>query len=281
MNCVEYAINYVMNSDVDDYLLKLAFENPNAGFTGNWYEIVTTSTVAQGIRERVIHQVVLPGCNVMGGKTELLDLSGAFKRDIGNNCLEVNVPDALTGGRHIIDVEQIYIGTLNTLAAVTGFGAQTNVGCQGGVINEMMQGMIGSLSGNANIPHVYTNIQMLGNNSFVIIGCNNGSNALTAKCLMEFDAGLSSIHVRAYQAFSEMVLLAVKAYIYRNCRRPAQEAVMRSGVPIDEIKDDINEYRDCWQQYNEYMNTTWTKYMAYSDNQKVFDNINMTVPSRL
>ncbi|UYE93404.1 hypothetical protein [Shewanella phage FishSpeaker] len=281
MNCVDYAINYVMNSDVDDYLLKLAFENPNSGFTGNWYALVTNNTVSQGIREKVIHQTILPACNVMGGKTEFIDLTGAFKRDIGSNCIEVNVPDALTGGRHIIDVEQVYLGTMTTVPAATGVGINSNIGCGGGVLNEMMQGMIGSLSGNVNIPPTYTNIHMLGNNSFVIVGCNNGTNSLTAKCLMEYDAGLSSIHPRAYQAFSEMVLLAVKAFIFRNCRRPAQEAVIRSGVPIDEIKDDINEYRDCWQQYNEYLNTTWTKYMAYSDSQKIFDNINMTVPSRL
>lgn len=281
MNCVDYAINYVMNSDVDDYLLKLAFENPNAGFSGNWYSLVTNTTISQGIRERVIHQVVLPACNVMGGKTEFIDLTGAFRRDVGSNCLEVNVPDQLTGGRHIIDVEQVYIGTMTTTSASTGIGVQTNLNCGGGVMNEMMQGMIGSLAGNAAIPTVYTNIQMLGNNSFVIVGCNNGSNSLTAKCLMEYDPGLSSIHPRAFQAFSEMVLLAVKAFIYRNCRRPAQEAVIRSGVPIDEIKDDINEYRDSWQLFNEYFNTTWSKYMAYSDSQKIYDNINMTVPSRL
>lgn len=281
MNCVDYAINYVMNSDIDDYILKLAFENPNAGFTGNWYALVNNTTIAQGIRERVIHQIVLPACNVMGGKTEFIDLSGAFRRDIGNSCIEVNVPDQLTGGRHIIDVEQIYLGTMTSVVGNAAMGVNADMGCGQGVMNEMMQGMISSLSGNASMPPVYTNIHMLGNNSFVIVGCNNGTTTLTAKCLMEYDSGLSSIHPRAHQFFAEMVLLAVKAFIYRTCRRPAQEAVVRSGVPIDEIKDDINEYRDSFASYNEYFNTTWTKYMSYSDRQKTHENIMMTVPSRM
>lgn len=281
MNCVDYAINYVMNSDIDDYILKLAFENPNSGFTGNWYGLVNNTTVAQGIRERVIFQTVLPACNVMGGKTEFVDLTTASKRDIGAGCVEVNVPDQLTGGRHIIDVEEIYLGTMTSMNGVMGAGLSGDASCGQGTMHEMMQGMVNSLAGNRSIPTTYTNIHMLGNNSFVIVGCNNGTNSLTAKCLMEYDEGLSSIHPRAYQFFGHLVLLAVKAYIYRNCRRPAQEAVIRCGVPIDEIKDDIMEYRDSWQEYNDYFNTSWTKRMAYSDAQKVYENITMTVPSRL
>lgn len=281
MNCVDFAINEVLNADIDEYLLKLAFENPNSGFTGNWYNMVNATTVPQAIREKVIHQMVLPRCNVMGGKTEFIDLSGALIRDLGNGVVEVNVPDVLTGGRHIISVEQIYLGTMNSAVGAVSMGVNSDSMCGQGTMNEMMTSFIDSVSGNRSMPPVYTNIHMTGTNSFVIVGASSGTFTMTAKCLMEYDQGLSSIHPKGFTVFSEAVLLAVKAYIFRTCRRPAQEAVVRSGVAIDDIKDDIADYRDSFQQFKEFFDTKWTKTMTYSDKQKVQENIFMTTPSRI
>jgi len=88
MNPIDYAINRVMGSDLDEYLLKLAFENPNTNYAGNWYNVVTPTSIQQGIREQVIYRTVLPACNVNGGKTEHIDLSGSQMMDKGNGCVE-------------------------------------------------------------------------------------------------------------------------------------------------------------------------------------------------
>ena len=280
MNCVDYAINMITGSDIDEYILKLAFENPNANFTGNWYGLLGNTTVAQGIREKVIHRTVLPACNVGGGKTEYVDLTGARIRDLGNGYLEVNVPESLTGGRKIISVIEVYLGSMSSAAGMLSMGVNENTQCGQGSLTDMMQGLVDSLSSNRTVPPTYTNIHMTGNNSFVIVGMNSGTFSLTAKCMLEFDQGMSSIVPQAYDTFGDLCLMATKAYIYRTCRRPTQEAVMRAGVALDSIKDDIDEYRDAWKDYREFFNTTWTKTMAYSDTQRVWNSIGATVPSR-
>lgn len=280
-NCCDYAINRVTGgSDIDDYLLELAFKNPNGNFAGNWYNLVNQTTVSQGILEKVIHRTVLPACNVNGGKTEMIDLSGARIRDVGHNCVEVNVPDSITGGRKIVSVNEVYLGSMNSSAGMFSMGISGNTGCGEGAISDAVNNLIDGLSSNRSMPVTYTNIHMTGNNSFVINGMTSGTFSMTAKVVLEYDSGLSSIHPHHYEYFAELVELAVKAYIYRTCKRPTQEAIMRSGVPLDGIRDDINEYRDAWASYKEYLTTTWTKCMTYSDQQRVKDSVFMSVPRR-
>lgn len=282
MNCVDYAINRVLNgSDIDPYVLDLAFKNPNANYAGNWYNLVNQTTVEQGIREKVIHRTVLPACNVGGGKTEFLDLSGASMTDLGNGCVEVNVPDVSTGGRKIVSVTEVYLGAMTSAVGQLGMAVSENTMCGSGAGNDMLQGLVDGLAPQRSFPLTYTNLHMKGNNCFVIFGLPNGNISLSAKAVLEYDSGMSSISPRHYEYFAQLVEHAVKAYIYKTCRRPTAEAVMRSGIPLSDIKEDIAEYRDAWTQYQEYFNDTWRRCMAWSDRQLVVDTVNAAVPRRM
>lgn len=281
MNCVDFAINRVMGCDISDYLFKLAFENPNANYNGNWYNIQGQTTIQQGIREQIIFRQILPASSVNGGKTEHIDLSGSKMMDKGNGCVEVNVPDIATGGRKIISVNEVYLGSMTSATGMLGMGMNDGTDCGQGAISDMMQGLIDGMTPSRSMPHTYTNVHMTGNNSFVIFGLNSGTFSMTAKCILEYDQGLSSIHPRHYNVFAELVERAVKAYIYKKCKGPTQEAVIRSGVPLQDIKDEIMEYRDAWTQYKEYFDNEWTRCMAWSDNQLVQDMTRMSVPRRM
>lgn len=281
MNPIDYAINRVMGSDLDEYLLKLAFENPNTNYAGNWFNVTTPTSIQQGIREQVIFRTVLPACNVNGGKTELIDLTGAQMMDKGNGCIEFNVPDVFTGGRKIVSVNEVYMGSMTSATGMLGMSMNDASLCGQGSVSDMMQGLVDGLASNRSMPITYTNVQMTGNNSFVVFGLNAGTFSMTAKCILEYDEGMSSIHPRHYEHFAELVELAVKAAIYRKCKRPTQEAVIRSGIPLESIADDIGELRDAWTQYKEYLAGTWTLCMAYSDQQLKVDTIRMSVPRRM
>lgn len=282
MNCVDYAINRVVaGSDIDPYLLDLAFKNPNANYAGNWMNLVNQTTVEQGIREKVIHRIVLPACNVAGGKTEYVSLSGSRIVDLGNMCIEVNVPDTVTGGRKIVSITEVYLGAMNSASGMLGMAMSDNAMCGQGSMTDMVQGLIDGVTSSRNFPITYTNIHMKGNNCFVLFGVPAGTYQLSAKCVLEYDSGLSSISPRHFEYFAKLVELAVKGYIYKHCKRPTAEAVMRSGIAMQDIKDDIMEFRDAWTQYEEYLNDTWRRCMAYSDRLLVHDTVSAMVPRRM
>lgn len=282
MSCVEYAINRIHGSDIDEYLLKLAFEkNPNNNWSGNWFNTVNQTTVDQGIREKVIHQTVLPACNTRGGKTEYIDLAGSKIRDLGNGCIEINVPDIVTGGRKIISVAEVYLGSMTSATGMLGVGLNESAICGQGSVSDMTSALVDSLAPSRNFPVTYTNLHMTGHNSFVIFGLNSGVMSMSAQMTLEYDEGLSSINQRHWEAFADLVELAVKSYIYRTCRRPTSEAVERSGVALSDIRDDIDSYRDAWTEYKEYLKTTWTNIMAWNDRAAVNKNIQSAVPRRM
>jgi len=121
MNCVDYAINEIVNAgDIPSYLLKLAFEKPNGNFLDNYFDMVNQSTIEQGIREKVIHQTVLPRCHIQGGMIEWLDLTSATMIDMGQGNVKIQVPDFITGGRKIISILEIYQGSMNSTSGVLG-----------------------------------------------------------------------------------------------------------------------------------------------------------------
>lgn len=280
MSCVEHAINMVCNSDIDQYLLELAFHNPNTNFLGNWYNVVDQNTVEQGIREKVIHGFVLPSCQINGGKTEFIDLYGSRVRDMGNGCIECKTPLFVTGGRHIVSVIEVYLGSLNSVTGILGMNTSQNA-CGQGVMNEMMSNMLDSMNTSRAIPQSYTNIHMNGNNSFVIFGMTNPLFAMCAKVILEYDDQLGSIHPRCWDTFGDLCILATKAHIYKTCKRPTEEAVNRSGVNLSDVKDDIAEYRDAWKEYRELFKTTWTKMMSYSDVNRKMSAVQSITPRRM
>jgi len=280
MSCVEHAINMVQNSDIDQYLLELAFANPNGNFAGNWYDYVDQTTVEQGIREKVIHASVLPSCKINGGRTEFIDLYGSRVRDMGNGCVEVKCPLGITGGRHIVNVTEVYLGSLNSVTGTLGLNSSSSA-CGQGVMNEMLSGVLDSLQSSRAMPTSFTTIHMNGNNSFVIEGMTNPLFSMVAKMILEYDDSLSVIDPRSWDMFGDLCILATKNYIFRTCKRPAEEAVRRSGVSLDNIRDDISEYRDAWQQYRELFKTSWTKAMGYSDVRRVASSIAAIVPRRM
>lgn len=281
MNCVDYALNKVINgSDIPDYLLELAFANPNGNLIGNWGNQYAQSTIQQGIRERIIHGVLLPRCDVQGGVTELIDLTGSRIEYLGQGMQLVNVPDFLTGGRKIISIPEIYQGAINASSGILSVLGSMN-SCGVGTINDSLNSMINGMLPNRDIPQTFTNITMLGNNAFVIHGAPSGLFSLTAKAILSYDAGLSTINPRVYDTFGDLAILQTKNFIWKTCRYRVDEAVVRSGVPIDSIRDDISEYRDANTQYEELWKSKWIKAMTYSDQDRKYNAIRNMVPSRI
>lgn len=281
MNCVDYAINEVINGgDISEYVLELAFSNPNQNIVDNWSADPVNYSVEQGLRERVIHGVVLKRCNVQGGVTEYLDLTGSSIINIGNSKVQVQVPDFITGGRKIVSVPEVYQGSIGASSGVLSLAAQ-NIACGEGTLNDMLSGMINGMRSNRAIPQTFTNIQMVGNNTFVISNCPAGVFSMTARAILESDDNLSHINPRAYPYFSKLVQFATKAFIYKNCRNKINEGVVRGGVNVDSIKDEIYGYQDAWKDYDEYFQEEWLAYMSYSDTQRKAESIRSSTPRRM
>jgi hypothetical protein len=280
MNLVDWCVEQVINgaNDISEYLLKLAFDNPNNGYGGVWGPINTEYSIEQGIREKVFIKMIAPLLNVAGGTTEIIDLSGARIRNLSGGVIAVNVPDALTGGRKILSVIEVYPGNITSIMGGTG-NVSSGATCGGGAIVNGLNRLVNGLD-NSNVQRVYTTFTMTGNNSFIIRDAGSAMFNMIAKVILSYDEHFSVIPPKAYSAFLELVELGVKTYIYKNCRRGMQEAVQKFGVSIDEVKDDIEKYSDSYREFKDLFENSIKKHLAYADPKGVSDTIKMIVPRK-
>lgn len=280
MNPVDFSIDYVMNgaNDISEYLLKLAFENPNNGYGAVWGPINNEFSIEQGIREKVILKMVAPMLQVAGGTTEIIDLSSALINNLQGGIIHVNVPDFLTGGRRILEVIEVYPGNINR-AITSGYNFSNYATCGAGQVNNSLNRLINGLD-DGNVQRTFTSFTMVGNNSFLIRDAGSALFNMLAKVILSYDDNFSVVPVKMYDKFYELVELGVKAYIYKKCKRGMQEAVSRFGVTVDDLQDDIQNYASAAQEFKEFYDTQMKKYMAYADPKGKADQIKMTTPRK-
>lgn len=282
MNPVDFSIQNLISgvNDIPEYLLKLAFDNPNNSYGSVWSPVNTEYSIEQGIREKVILKMVGPLLNVVSGNTEILDLSSARITNMQGGHIHVNVPDFLTGGRKIISVIEVYPGNLNRAIAsgynmTSGNGSCDTAGQVGNTLNRLMVGLDDS-----NVQRSFTSFTMTGNNSFLIRDAGAAMFNMIAKVVLAYDEHFSVIPPKMYDKFYELVELATKAYIYKTCRRGVQEAVSRYGVSVDDVRDDVERYADSAREFKEFFNEELKKHLAYADPKGVSDSLKMMVPRK-
>lgn len=280
MNVVDFSVDYIINgpTDISNYLLKLAFANPNNGYADIWGPVNTEFSIEQGIREKVIYKMVAPLAQVAGGTTEVIDLSGARIENLQGGIIHVNVPDFLTGGRRIIQVIEVYPGNINRSIA----NGQSFVGASGCGTSDMVNGLNRIVNGitSTNVTRSYTTFTMTGNNSFLIRDAGSAMFNMVAKVVLSYDEHFSVLPILMYDKFAELVELGVKTFIYKECKRGMQEAVSRFGVTVDDLQDDIEKYSDAHREFKELYNNEMKKYFAYADPKGRTDQIKMLVPRK-
>lgn len=279
-NPVDFSIEYVINgpTDISDYLLKLAFDNPNNGYGGIWGPVNNEFSIEQGIREKVILKMVAPLLNVAGGTTEIIDLSSANIENLQGGIIHVNVPDFLTGGRRILQVVEVYPGNINrAIANGNNFSnyATCGVGQMGNAMNRLLNGL-----DDANVQRTFTTFTMTGNNSFLIRDAGSALFNMIAKVVLSYDDHFSVIPPKMYDKFAELVELGVKTYIYKKCRRGMQEAVSRFGVTVDDVQDDIQNYADAHREFKDFYENEIKKRLQYADPKGKSDQIKYSVPRK-
>lgn len=282
MNLVSFCVNHVLNgpNEISDYALKLAFDNPVSGYGyPSWLtnEYDSDYSMEQGIREKVIYKMIAPLLNVAGGTTEIIDLSQARVRYIGNGQIHVNVPDSLTGGREILSIVNIYPGNLGS-SMMTNRG--TDASCGVGDVANAMNRIVNSLS-TKNVISGFTQTSRTGRNSFLIRTAGMVVYTLTAKVILSYDEEFSIINPKAYTYFCELAVLGTKAYIYKTCRRGLKEAVQKYGYPLDDLQDEIDSYRDAGAEFMTLFNDKIRKVLAYADPKGVSDMLAMITPRRI
>jgi hypothetical protein len=278
MNPITKAINEV-KFRIPKQILEKVFVDGS-----KYYRSSMSATVDEQIESLVIRPRVLTDCNLIGGELVMVPLDGLRQEKPMQYTTVIHIPSSVLNGRSINNV--LNISFFNS-AAIAGYAAAGVMGMgqfAGGTANygtdnsAAMAAVAGVMGAFDKIPMVSTSrVKLIAHNTICIFdGVNIPTNSY-ARCILSYDDHMSSIPMRAYSYFSNLVEYAVKAYIYNELIVDIDAGELRYGQTLGVFKNIVETYSDANQNYQDYLNNVMDSTLFMADEQQYLRFIKLTV----
>lgn len=261
MDIITYALNRVKRS-IPPKVLKLAFTGE-----ATYFQIQTS--MDKQIEDLVIKQHVLVDCNLINGMSTQVSL-GKCKRDTYVDLDEtestiITIPPNLISNKKVIAINSITQGYSNQLESYD----------RGNIID-----VVGRMLPNtATEPILITNVRLLSNNVLLV---NEPIDIFLDGLIdveLENDANMGNMPKQTHIAFSKLVVLAVKAYIYNELSIDIEEGSLYFGHEVSGYSNAVSKYEGSQEEYDTYLDEEWPKISFSSDVNKMEDFISGLVGS--
>jgi len=210
------------------------------------------------IREKIIEGKVRPDCDLVGGTEIVVPLSDLRYEQWDQYRLCYQIPRERTGGRNITRCHSVIIGNQYfTGSAFSGLNDGTS---------QTLQAVQGVLASVTSIPIVATyDVQLVGPNMVLVSDVSMMNSQLQLRCYVENDADFNNLRSTAIQRFSEMCVLATKAYIYNTLKIPMDMGQLVGGMQLGAFKEIVDSYSDAAQLYQEFLLHKWKRIAILND----------------
>ena len=206
----------------------------------------------------VIRPRVLVDCNIVGGIETRIDINRCNISWLSNREFIIEVPKELTDGRSIITVLSLVSNVVYTQSTMYGdMPSSLSAG-----INMMNNLGTETIVQTSRLELISDNVVLASDPNIHLM---NG----IMRCIVENSPNMENINPRSYLAFSKLIILAVKSYIYNTLVVKLDKGYIYGGHELGIIKDIIDNYSTAEEDYQEYLNTTWKKVSFFNDTEKM------------
>jgi hypothetical protein len=227
-------------------------------------------SIDEQIMASVIRPRLLVDCNLVGGAEVFIPLDGCPVERSNDYTSVYRIPKSYTNGRSINSVLNI---TFSDPTKLSSYGVAA------GQQNTMML-QVGSsvMDAMGSIPVTSTaRVQLIGENVVMVRDTVVLPANIYLRCILANDENMSHLQMRSYHHFSNLGVLAVKAYIYNNFIVQMDMGELFAGVSLGRIKDIIDSYADAEELYSTYLVEKWTKVAFMNDGEQMQRYIKMQV----
>jgi len=226
------------------------------GFEGSGLDNVIS--LDEAIINRVIRPRVMVDCNIVGGVSLTIPVGSCILHErFVSNMVEtvIDVPKTLTNNRSIIAPVGIFQAYLRHTVHVS----------------DPLSNALNQMTNNMDPPQIVSvaKLEMIGENKVLAVAQQNMLYNTLLKCNVENDNNLANIATRSHLAFSELVLLAVKAYIYVNLQVKLGQGYIYNGHELGVVTDVLSDFSSANDDYKEYLRETWSKVAFCNDKVKM------------
>jgi hypothetical protein len=259
MNCVTKAL--------DDLKFKIPRPILEAVFTRReWRQRDVPQNIDQQVMTHVIRPRVMMDVNIAGGREIYVPLERVMPEQLFDETGQYaytsvyRIPKELTGGGSIMSVLNL------TFSDPTAMSSYANAaGIQNGT---MLRAAENVMNAQATIPVTSTaRCDLIGENVVMVRDSTLLPANIYMRVLVGYDELLSAIHIRSYRHFSNLVTLAVKAFIYNEYLIKMDMGELMGGQALGSFKDVISGYADANELYETYLVEKWTKVAFMNDSE--------------
>lgn len=238
MNAIQVAINSVKNS-IPRRILEDVFLNRYTQ-----YRAVPIS-IEERIRREVVLARVLPDCQLRYGNTTYIPLTGLRGEQVTPNEYVYHIPKDRTGGLAIMSALSIaYLTPLSNYGNINYLGS-----FNGSVVNEATSYMLDA----HDVSPVFASsrVTLVGENTILIKNAPLSGDGMSLYCILENDQAINHLKPKSIAFFKQLVLLAVKAYIYNELILEIDQARLVGGHDLGKYREIVESYADADEMYNE------------------------------
>lgn len=257
-NPITYALQQVQFAIPKDILNKIFISLMSKDIGKPVHSMIPISLDAR-IREAVLDARVLPDINLYGGREINIPLYGVPCERPDTFNFVYRIPKSLTGGQTITRALAVAYGE----GSVYG-NMRMGAAFYGG--SQMLDAATGVLASQSAIPAVSTAYcHVIGENVVHIMDSTGLPSNVYLRCWVTNDEMLSHLMPTTYKPFSEMVIYAVKAYIYINAQIIMDRGFIVAGAELGRFKDVVDGYSDADANYNTFLIEKWRKINILND----------------
>lgn len=236
-------------------ILQYAFQPPTYGIGRSMYSL------DELIMANVIRPRVMIDCKIVGGMEMYISMAGIPMERPDDITTVYRIPKSRTQGKSILSVLNITFSDPTLTSSYDSASLSQSTTMQRGF--QAMTDAMGTipLVSSAGVQLIAENAIMFKDN--IVLTAN-----MYLRCLMEDDPTMSHISIRSYNAFGELVEHAVKAHIYNTTKIRLDKGALSGGQELGSIKEVIDEYKDSYQIYADYLKTKWAKIAMINDREQ-------------
>ncbi len=215
-------------------------------------------TVDSQICEKVIYPRVLTDCSLLGGTQVVIPMVGINPDYLDLTTIVYRIPKDRTQGRTITRVLSMEIGFGSMygsaiVQAQSGYSAVADAAST--IVNS-----------HAPIPLVSTaHLRLIAENTVLVTERASLPDNVGLRCYLDYDERLSQLRPTAYIHFSQMVELAVKAYIYNTSTISIGQAQLSGGMELGRFREIVDSYADANELYTTFIEEKWRRILLMND----------------
>lgn len=260
--------------EINPEVLQLAFA-PKRYDPGkrNFYKDRNTNVSTDAmIRRAVIDARVAVDVNLCSGVETVVPLNALPAERIDPWNIIYRIPKERTGGRTITAVYSISFGQGDVLGAYqpNSLNSSAALDAAAGVLQ-------------SNLP--WTQVQsayvsLIGENVVLLSNIGQFPGLLYLRCQVTHEPNFANIPPHYYDVFTELGILATKAYVYNQTIVSLDEGAIKAGSSLGRIREIIDGYADSNTMYKEHLRDNWRVASHMADTQKNQRTLRYIVGSR-